>query len=93
LPIAQPFFARALVVWIDQMRELSELTFFESFRRRYNGQLRYRPAVLCDDNFFALRGVLDELRKVGLGFVEIDLARHDRTLVELVKLVKAVGQA
>lgn len=70
------------------MRELSELAFFRRFGNRRDNQLDHRHAVLGDDDFLALRGVFDELRKVGLGFVEIDLPRHGATLGQLVKLVK-----
>jgi len=58
------------------------------FRRRDHDKFDHRLAVLGDDDLLALRCVFDKLRKVGLGFVEIDLARHGRTLPELVKLVK-----
>ena len=38
-------------------------------------------------------GVPHGRRKVGLGFVEVDLTCHNRTLAELVKLVKMIPQA
>ena len=53
-------------------------------------QLRQRLAVLCDDDVLALRGIFDELRKVGFGVVEIDLPDHAAILTKLVKLVKSV---
>ena len=60
------------------MRPLSQsaLPGLGTIGRRSDDQLDHRLAVLGDDDLFAASGVFHQLRKVGLGFVEVDLARH-----------------
>src|SRR5208283_686889 len=59
------------------------------FRNRR--KMRFRDAVLGDDDFFAALGGVDQRREMRLGFVEIDGSRHGvfyGPRVVLVKLVK-----
>jgi hypothetical protein len=75
----------------DLVRQQAERAGGGSFGQGH--QAREGTSGLGDDDFFAAGGALDELRQVGLGFVEVD-GVHGRCLgvVELTNVGQWVGR-
>ena len=61
-------------------------------RRPAADQLRYRFSIPHDDDFFALRGLLQKLRKLRLSFVNV-VARHTLSLANPLSPLRLTGKS